>query len=259
VKAYQNYDFTPGDTILFADDFVSTQDGEFPDQWELVEGQAVVNKQQGFPSLLLTDGNYAQVSPRVKTKSYLGSQFTVEYDTFFVADSYPLQVFFQHDADQDALLAIGSATADYSSSEVNLGGDLPAALGGDNYINRWHHVALAVKNHQLKVYVDQFRVLVVSDMHFTPEMLVMGGLASQQAPLVFRNMRIASGGGMNLIGQKFTEAKIVTHGINFDIDKATLRPESMGTLNQIKRVMTDNPDLKFEIDGHTDKYRRSGA
>jgi outer membrane protein OmpA-like peptidoglycan-associated protein len=149
--------------------------------------------------------------------------------------------------------------ADYSSSEVNLGGDLPAALGGDNYINRWHHVALAVKNHQLKVYVDQFRVLVVSDMHFTPEMLVMGGLASQQAPLVFRNMRIASGGGMNLIGQKFTEAKIVTHGINFDIDKATLRPESMGTLNQIKRVMTDNPDLKFEIDGHTDKYRRSGA
>ena len=89
-------------------------------------------------------------------------------------------------------------------------------------------------------------------MHNTPASLVMGGTASQDAPLIFTNFRLASGGGMNVIGQKFTEAKIVTHGINFDVDKATLRPESMGTLNQIKRIMTDNPDLKFEVDGYTD-------
>ena len=57
---------------------------------------------------------------------------------------------------------------------------------------------------------------------------------------------------MNMIGQTFTDTKIVTHGINFDVDKATIRPESMGTLNQIVRVLTQNPGLKFEIDGHTD-------
>jgi outer membrane protein OmpA-like peptidoglycan-associated protein len=61
---------------------------------------------------------------------------------------------------------------------------------------------------------------------------------------------------MNMIGKKFTESKIVTHGINFDIDKATIKPESMGTLNMIVGVLKDNPDLKFEIDGHTDN---SGA
>ena len=76
--------------------------------------------------------------------------------------------------------------------------------------------------------------------------------ASQEAPIVFRNVRVASGGGMNMVGKKFTDAKIVTHGINFDVDKATLRPESMGTINQIKQVLNDNPDLKFEIDGYTD-------
>ncbi|MBS1799587.1 MAG: OmpA family protein [Acidobacteria bacterium] len=251
VKVYQNYDFTPGDTILFADDFVSTQDGEFPEQWELVKGQAVVNKQQGYSSFLLTDGNYVQVSPRVKTKNYLGPQFTVEYDTFFLADSYPLMVFFDN-GDESASLSIGADSADFSSSEVNLNGNLPVAIGSDNYKGHWHHIALAVKNHQLKVYVDQYRVLMVPDMHFTPLSLKMGGIGSQEAPLIFHTMRIASGGGMNMVGQKFTDAKIVTHGINFDIDKATLRPESMGTLNQIKRIMTDNPDLKFEIDGHTD-------
>ena len=57
---------------------------------------------------------------------------------------------------------------------------------------------------------------------------------------------------MNLVGRKFTDTKIITHGINFDVDQATLRPESMGVLNQIKGLMTSDPTLKFEVDGHTD-------
>jgi outer membrane protein OmpA-like peptidoglycan-associated protein len=95
-------------------------------------------------------------------------------------------------------------------------------------------------------------VLTVPDMHAQPDSMRMGGIGSQEAPLVFSNMLLASGGGMNTVGQKFTQTKIVTHGINFDVDKAALRPESMGTLNQIVAVMNANPDLKFEIDGHTD-------
>ncbi|MGH9595417.1 MAG: hypothetical protein ACRD3K_01335, partial [Edaphobacter sp.] len=54
IKVYQNYDFVQGEKILFFDDFTSTQDGEFPSQWELSKGQAVVNQQQGYQALLLT-------------------------------------------------------------------------------------------------------------------------------------------------------------------------------------------------------------
>src|SRR6185437_11424193 len=79
-----------------------------------------------------------------------------------------------------------------------------------------------------------------------------GGIGDAEHPIVFRNFRLAQGGNMNMIGQKFTDAKIVTHGINFDVDKATLRPESMGTLNMIVAILKNNPDVKFEIDGHTD-------
>jgi outer membrane protein OmpA-like peptidoglycan-associated protein len=104
----------------------------------------------------------------------------------------------------------------------------------------------------MKVYIDQFRVFVGPDMHMTPTSVQWGGMASSDHPLAFTNVRIASGGGMNMIGQTFTDAKIVTHGINFDVDKAIIRPESMGTLNQIKRILTQNPGLRFEIDGHTD-------
>jgi outer membrane protein OmpA-like peptidoglycan-associated protein len=65
-------------------------------------------------------------------------------------------------------------------------------------------------------------------------------------------MRIAEGAGMNMLGKKFTDSKIVTHGINFDVNKAVIKPESMGTLNGIVQIMTDNPDVKFEVGGHTD-------
>ena len=255
LTAYQNYDFTPGDTILFADDFTATQDGEFPNQWELIKGQGVVNKAQGYPAFLLTDGNYVQVSPRVKNKSYLGAQYTVEYDTFFTPSSYGLMLFLQQ-GDETADIQTNSGDATYHTQAVDLAGSFPPAIRDDNYIGHWHHIAIAVKDQQLKLYVDQFRVLTVPGMKFAATSLMIGGLASQEAPLVFRNVRVASGGGMNMVGKKFTDAKIVTHGINFDVDKATIRPESMGTINQIKQVLNDNPGLKFEIDGHTDS---SGA
>jgi outer membrane protein OmpA-like peptidoglycan-associated protein len=104
--------------------------------------------------------------------------------------------------------------------------------------------------------VDQFRVLVVPNSNITPAMLGVEGIGDQNNPIIFKNFRVASGGGMNMLGKKFTDAKIITHGINFDIDKATIRPESMGTLNVIVQVMKENPDLKFDVEGHTDN---SGA
>jgi len=40
--------------------------------------------------------------------------------------------------------------------------------------------------------------------------------------------------------------------INFDIDKATLRPDSQPVMDEINKLLTANPDLKLSIEGHTD-------
>jgi outer membrane protein OmpA-like peptidoglycan-associated protein len=248
--AYQNYDFTPGETIIFADDFSTTQDGEFPDQWELTRGQAVVNKAAGYEAFMLTDGNYARVTPRMKTKIYLPDQFTLEYDLYANPGAYPLQIEMVSGSDS-ANFHVGGSDAEYNGP-VSLGGSLPPQIRGDAFENKWHHVAVVYRKPQMKIYVDQYRVLTVPDAKFAPQSLVFEGIGDQEKPITFRNVRVASGGGMNMVGKKFTDAKIVTHGINFDVDKATLRPESMGTLNQIKAVMASDPTLKFEIDGHTD-------
>src|SRR5437763_829430 len=98
-KAYQNYDFVPGDRIVFEDDFRGDKDGEFPSHWKLNAGQGVVNQMNGAPVLALTEGNYAKVEPRITAKSYLGDIFTIEAD-FYAKDANQL-IMFLVNGDQD--------------------------------------------------------------------------------------------------------------------------------------------------------------
>lgn len=263
-KAYSNYDFVPGDKIVFEDNFVDDQDGEFPAHWNLGRGQAVLNKLGDREALLITDGNFAHVSPVIKGAGYLTDTFTIEFDSY-TNGGYGPHIFF-YDNNNDARQAehtvaqvnicagngwngVNVVTTD---NKTDLTGNYPSEIGGDNYQNKWHHVAIVYRHKQIKVYVDQFRVLTVPGIDIAPKAIDIEGIGSIQNPVVISNFRIANGGGMNMWNKKVTDAKIVTHGINFDIDKATLKPESMGTLNMISKILNDNPDIKYEIDGHTD-------
>lgn len=263
IKSYQNYDFVPGDTVLFADDFTEDQQGEFPAHWNLESGQAVVNDVAGTPALFLTEGNYAKVSPRMKNETYLTDPFTIEFDTYTDGNGDESPVLFIQYTDKEGNTSEGEITFNKGDNEgrgdVSISyfpvndntADMPNALK-ESYANHWHHCAVIYKNDQLKCYVDQYRILTIPHLGCVPTAFGIEGIGDQEAPVMITNVRAASGGQMNMVGKKFTEAKIVTHGINFDLDKATLKPESMGTLNMIVQVLKDNPDLKFEIDGYTD-------
>ncbi len=48
------------------------------------------------------------------------------------------------------------------------------------------------------------------------------------------------------------DGKIVATGIRFDTGKSTLKPESMGVINEIYDLMVKYPELKFSVEGHTD-------
>jgi outer membrane protein OmpA-like peptidoglycan-associated protein len=258
-STYANYDFVPGNPVLFEDHFTDDRDGEFPAHWALESGQAVLNNIAGQEALAFTDGNYARSNPRIKTPAYLGKQFTVEYDIYNPGNAYGCLTFFKS-ASGDDLFTVeankGYIQVEYGGSKTN-SANLPEAIKDENFTGKWHHIAMAFNNKQIKVYVDQYRILVQPDCGGLPASLDFGGIGDQSNPIVIANVRVASGGSMYMLGQKFTDAKIITHGINFDVDKATIKPESMGTLNMIVQVLKDNPDLKFEIDGHTDNTGNS--
>jgi OOP family OmpA-OmpF porin len=247
-KAYQNFDFKAGDTVIFEDLFRDDQDGEFPAHWDLDRGQAVINKVQGEPAFCLTEGNYVIVTPRMKTQSYLSDPFTIEFD-YLANNGYPPLLRFadasgsNHDLHFGQTVSSGGFKKDLAGSEVS---------DNNSYNGKWHHAALIYKNDQLKAYVDNVRALVMPHCEFKPVRVQVCGIGDQNKPITFKNFRIASGGSQNMIGKLLTDGKFVTHGITFDIGKATLKPESMGVLNDIVKFMNDNTSTKFEIDGHTD-------
>jgi OmpA-OmpF porin, OOP family len=266
LKAYDNYDFVPGEKILFEDNFQDDPKGEFPSHWRLDYGQGVVSDFDGKKVFALTEGENGDravvIEPRMKTKSgYLPATFTVEFDMYPAYDASSddnpnnswagLNLYGTDDPINSYNdLSISSEQMELNSDDLASGSKLlPENIGGTNFANKWHHIAIAFKDKQMKIYLDQLRLYVIPEVkNDRPNKfgIRVGGKC------VVTNIRIAEGGGMNMLGKKFTAAKIVTHGINFDVNKSIIKPESMGTLNMIVQIMKDNPDIKFDVQGYTD-------
>jgi outer membrane protein OmpA-like peptidoglycan-associated protein len=58
---------------------------------------------------------------------------------------------------------------------------------------------------------------------------------------------------VNLVEKQLAEQKrAITYGIYFDFNKDTIKPESDPVLKQIVQTLSDHPDWKLTVNGHTD-------
>lgn len=65
--------------------------------------------------------------------------------------------------------------------------------------------------------------------------------------------RVGKEGAPDQLGRSLTaECHVALTGVLFDFNKSTLQPASDGILQQVATLMTANPALKIEIQGHTD-------
>lgn len=49
-----------------------------------------------------------------------------------------------------------------------------------------------------------------------------------------------------------SDGRVAVYGILFDVDKATLRPESDSTLGEVAKLLQADASLRLEVQGHTD-------
>ncbi len=250
IKTYQNYDFVPGDTILFESNLAEEQTGEIPSQFTLEEGQMDVQTEDGENVIHIPTGDGATFSARMSKENYMPDKFTIEFDiknerfgvSHFSVD-FGNRVYYA----QDPAIMPGLSFEDGVSWTL---GDVsyPEGLNTDQPM-RWHHIAIAINKTAGKAYIDQFRVVNVNNLPGKPNNVTIHVSGYENSYI--KNIRIAAG-GIDIYKKVTTDAKIIMHGILFDVDKATLQPESMGSLNQIFSLLKKDPSLKFEIDGHTD-------
>jgi OOP family OmpA-OmpF porin len=258
LRDYKNYDFIPGDKPIFVSQLTDERSGEIPSQFNLQNGQADVQVEDGENVIHVPAGDGATLTPRMKNNNYMPEQFTVEFDMknekFGVAH---VNVDFGHRvyyAGGEGIIPGMTFGTDNSMNWGETTANYPQTLNV-NYDNpmQWHHIAIAINKNAGKVYIDQYRVMNINNLEGKPSNVTIDVNGYENTYI--KNVRIASG-GIDIYKKVTTDGKIVLHGILFDVDRATIKPESMGTINSVYDLMKKDATLKFEIGGHTDN---SGA
>lgn len=251
---WSKFDFVPGDIIIFEDSpAISERNGEFPSRWDLVKGQVEIMTINGENVIAFLDGN-PMIVPYLKNanKDYLPEVFTVEFDIYRPANGNRLKVFFHDTKNQNNFyqdeLEINLNRADYKeiTSEYD--------SGKDGEEGNWIHVSIAHTNGQLKVYLDENRLLNIPRMGENPTGISIQPYFADHASgktWYMKNFRLAEG-GVPYYDRALQDGKIIVTGIKFDVAKASLKPESMGPINEILYVMQKDPGINFSVEGHTD-------
>lgn len=258
---WAKYDFVPGTEIIFEDDFSTEQNGEFPSRWDMTAGTIEIANwgSENVVWFKKTNANSPNaILPLLNNRSedYLPEQFTVEMDVYFHKDQKLNSTYylFLYDMKNQTKIMTPSKPIriDYNAVTYDLIGDTYPGQDKLKPAEGWRHVAISFNKRALKGYLDDTRLLNIPNLEFNPTgiMISAHNVSGNGKPFI-KNIRVAKG-AVPLYDKFLTAGKFVTTGIKFDVNKATIKPESMGTINYVVKMMTDHPELNFSVQGHTD-------
>lgn len=262
---WKKFDFVPGDIVIFEDDLKDEQNGEFPSKWDLSKGtieNANVDRENVIMFKECNINGGGGIVPLLKNskEDYLPDEFTIEFDAYYEKYSHTYRILLADSKNQKKLDKEMDFINKYLRFDQNSanGKDIntsfyPGFTSADTKNNPgWRHISISFNKRALKAYIDDARVLNVPNLGYNPTGITLGfHNPSAKSVGYIKNFRLAKG-AVPLYDKFMTDGKIVTTGIKFDVNKSTIKPESMGVINSILNLLNDKPELKFSVEGHTD-------
>lgn len=251
--AWANYDFVPGDKIVFYDDYSNDEVGDFPHRFQLVKGNWEVVEWEGDRYLRATAGGLVTIP----LPSTLPDRFTIEF---------PMSL--RH-GNAYVRLSTGPAyqtrPRDYEGSVVSVeatrAGIRPAGAGPEAMAPMEHRfgrdgvasLRVMVDGEYMKVYIGERRIANAPNAVFPRSDILYLAVssASQRSPILIGPIRVA-GGGRDLYDRLERDGRVATQGIVFATNSDRIRPESTPTLEEIGMMLEEHPELRLSIEGHTD-------
>lgn len=252
LKAYSKYNFVPGDLVIFEDNLDNEENGEFPSKWDLKYGNVEIAVFGGENVINFPSTDRAEIVPLMKEKGdYLPEKFTVEFDAYFSEFCTKYTVYLYDMINQKNPNKLPDITVSPWDVFIDGAGSIKIENRKEDY-PYWQRIAISFNIRSLKVYFGEQRIANIPNLPVDPTGITVSGKQCHDGEQSFiRNVRIATG-SMKLYDKVVTDGKFTTNGIRFDVGKATIRPESMGVINEVYKLMSDHPDLSFRIEGHTD-------
>lgn len=259
---YVKSDFVPGDEVFFDDPMEGEQMGEFPSKWDLIEGEAEVAKIEGKTCISMRAEATTTIEPLMDNqKSYLPDVFTAELDFYRgktdssmgyivrlanddYSDAVKIVISGQHTTDMEGNVSYLTPTDEWRNSNFTF------HVEGDS----WNHLSISFNKRALKVYINGNRVANIPNCVKTNRLFIeqysWGGFDDSGTNAV-TNVKLCKG-AVPLYDRLSSQGKIITYAITFETGMADLKPESMTEINRIAKLMNEQSDLKFEVQGHCD-------
>lgn len=252
--AWANYDFQPGDDILLVDDFTRDEIGDFPRRFELVQGSFEIVEWEGERYLRATSGGIFGI-PLSKT---LPERFTVEYSVNLRhGNAYvrllPGRAYYGPSRAYRGSVASVEMTQAGIRSIGGAGPTVLSKLPSGKMKDAVVPVRLMGDGEHVKMFLGERRVANAPNAIFprSDTLFIAVSSASETRPILIGAIRIA-GGGRDLYDRLAKDGRVATQGILFASGSDRIRPESTPTLEEIGKMLSDHPQLRIAIEGHTD-------
>ncbi len=258
------YKFISREQVIFEDDFSHDVIGKFPSRWH-ISLQSGINdssnkqyfqvKKEKEIYALTVQKNAGFIEPNIDTVIF-PEKFDLEYDFVLQSNGTHISLgicanpfngpcgnlFFIVKNKEDK----GICLEQLGWYQYFKGKDIEYPAHSD--FTTWHHFRVNFDHGKIKCFIDKYRMIFISEGDYRPRRFSLGLCG----PLKMKNFRIKATNYTFELSKILTEKKFVTHAINFDVNKSSIKPESIGFIQQLVEFLKANPTVKLEIDGHTD-------
>jgi len=253
---WANFDFVPGNRVIFYDDFMQDDVGNFPRRWGFESGNWEIVEWQGTRFLRSENHSGAWVS--INLPGELPERWTFEMDFIL---SHPAEELGQ----AGIVVNFDKEHRDYLSNSIELRPDSAGLRAGDEGTphttmrlnnlndNRPNKLMLLADGTYLKFYVNDKRIANVPNARLdkSDRIWITTFFAEEPFYVYMGNFRVAAS-DKKIYDTLAANGRLALQGIYFDTGSDRLRPESSGTLKEIGQMLKEHPELRLMIEGHTD-------
>ena len=247
---WANYDFVPGEQVVYVDDFSDDEAGDFPRRLEWLHGNMELVEWEG--RLLLRATGESQFA--VLVEGGVPEQFTLEFDihdpatesgTVIVTEEAPRN---SRDSYKSALFNFGN----WRGSGIWQEREPLSTVEDERMAVEIVTARIMVDGAHAKVFINEKRISNAPRVELARgDRVTFEMWGRDDQPIFIGNIRLAAG-GRDLYDDLIASGRVATQGILFDVDSDRIRPESTPTLEEIGEMLEDHADLRIAIEGHTD-------
>lgn len=263
-KVWANYDFVPGQRTLYYSDFTDDQVGNFPQRLEFKAGTMEVVEFEGGQRALKASSPSEFVIPLPEV---LPDRYTVELDVINRktqrVGANTIEISGAPSFSDRNSIRVGWGHGGLETSGGGLQSNWVAAKDADKarYLGNAGSFRLLGDGKYLKIYVDEKRLANIPNAIFTRSkglLVKLEGRDDEDDAVYLTRIRVAES-QKTIYDALASTGRWATQGILFDTGKSEVKPESTPTLKQIAAAFKEHPELKAEIQGHTDNVGKADA